>query len=130
QDTLSRAARSTRAEIAPSSLNPRCIPMQIFETGGNESTRRHSESSTVSPSVRASVFDMGDGSEGGFLSMVDHFESVSHRLAREADDPLERAAQVQGHLDCRCSCKRAKKQHHSDGRVTGCEQAETHEKNA
>ena len=54
-------------------------------------------------------------------SMVDHVECVFHWLGGEADDPLKRAAQVQGHLDCPCSCKRAKEQHHSDGRVTGCE---------
>jgi hypothetical protein len=32
------------------------------------------------------------GSPGNVLRTVDHFESVSHRLARESDNPLERPA--------------------------------------
>src|SRR5215510_14065356 len=55
-----------------------------------------------------SVDDILSGTVPAAESMVDYVECVFHRLAGEVDDPLERLAQVQGHLDCPCSCKRAK----------------------
>ena len=62
--------------------------------------------------------------------MVDHFESVSQRLVRDPDDPLERPAQVQDRLYRPSNGKRTKKQRHRCGHVRGCEQAETHEEQA
>jgi len=64
------------------------------------------------------------------FQMVDHFESVSQRLGRDPDDPLERPAQVQDRLDRPRNGKHTKEQNHRYGDVSGCEQAETHEKQA
>ena len=54
-----------------------------------------------------------------FLPVADHFESVSYRLARDPNDPLERPAQVQNRLDRPSNGKRTKEQRHRDGRVPG-----------
>jgi len=62
--------------------------------------------------------------------MVDHFKSVSQRFGRDPDDPLERPAQVQDRLDRPRNGKHTKEQNHRYGDVSGCEQAETHEKQA
>src|SRR5215472_4267582 len=51
--------------------------------------------------------------------MVDHFESVSQRLGRDPDDPLERPAQVQDRLDRPRNGERTKEQHHRYGHVRG-----------
>lgn len=56
---------------------------------------------------------------GSLLSMVDHVESVSQRLDRDPNDPLERRAQVQDRLDRPRNGNRTKEQHHRCGRVRG-----------
>jgi hypothetical protein len=49
--------------------------------------------------------------------MVGHLESVSQRLDRDPNDPLERRAQVQDCLDRPRNGNRTKEQHHRCGRV-------------
>ena len=62
--------------------------------------------------------------------MIDHFKSVSQRLPGDPNDSLERPAQVQDRLYRPRNGKCTEEQGHRYGHISGCKQAETHEKQA